>query len=284
MFGRREDGRRLKLDDPIVGLTPYVMPKRDDSQVMVTQHIDCDTLTNFIRAKREENIHISYMDLIIAAYVRTASRYPEMNRFIMNKKVFARNHIAVSLAVLKTLEGDDIQETTIKVKLAPESTLVDVHNAFAAAIEENRKPAASNLTDKVAMLLLGTPGLATLVVALARFMDNHGILPHVILEASPFHTSMFITNMASIGMPSVYHHIYNFGTTSIFVGMGRIERHVEPAPGGTMRFRRMIPLGVVIDERIACGAQYGRAFSYLRELLANPEMLMSPPEEVKTEI
>lgn len=284
MFGRRQDGRRLKLSDPIVGLTPYIMPRRDDSQVMVTQYIDCDTLTAFIRAQRDAGNQISYMDLIIAAYVRTVAKYPELNRFIMNKKLYARNHIAVSLAVLKSMEGDTIQETTIKVKLPPEATLMDVHNLFAASIEENRKPVTSNLTDKVARTLLGTPGLATFIVALARFLDRYGIMPGLILKASPFHTSMFITNMASIGMPSVYHHIYNFGTTSVFIGMGRIERHAEPAPGGAVRFRRMIPLGVVIDERIACGAAYGRAFSYLRELLADPAKLLVSPEKVNAEI
>lgn len=284
MFGRRQDGRRLKLSDPIVGLTPYIMPRRDDSQVMVTQYIDCDTLTAFIRAQRDAGNQISYMDLIVAAYVRTVAKYPELNRFIMNKKLYARNHIAVSLAVLKSMEGDAIQETTIKVKLPPEATLMDVHNLFAASIEENRKPVTSNLTDKVARTLLGTPGLATFIVALARFLDRYGIMPGLILKASPFHTSMFITNMASIGMPSVYHHIYNFGTTSVFIGMGRIERHAEPAPGGAVRFRRMIPLGVVIDERIACGAAYGRAFSYLREMLADPAKLLVPPEKVNAEI
>lgn len=284
MFGRRQDGRRLKLSDPIVGLTPYIMPRRDDSQVMVTQYIDCDTLTAFIRAQRDAGNQISYMDLIVAAYVRTVAKYPELNRFIMNKKLYARNHIAVSLAVLKSMEGDTIQETTIKVKLPPEATLMDVHNLFAASIEENRKPVTSNLTDKVARTLLGTPGLATFIVALARFLDRYGIMPGLILKASPFHTSMFITNMASIGMPSVYHHIYNFGTTSVFIGMGRIERHAEPAPGGAVRFRRMIPLGVVIDERIACGAAYGRAFSYLRELLADPAKLLVSPEKVNAEI
>lgn len=284
MFGRRQDGRRLKLSDPIVGLTPYIMPRRDDSQVMVTQYIDCDTLTAFIRAQRDAGNQISYMDLIVAAYVRTVAKYPELNRFIMNKKLYARNHIAVSLAVLKSMEGDAIQETTIKVKLPPEATLMDVHNLFAASIEENRKPVTSNLTDKVARTLLGTPGLATFIVALARFLDRYGIMPGLILKASPFHTSMFITNMASIGMPSVYHHIYNFGTTSVFIGMGRIERHAESAPGGAVRFRRMIPLGVVIDERIACGAAYGRAFSFLREMLADPAKLLVPPEKVNAEI
>lgn len=284
MFGRRQDGRRLKLSDPIVGLTPYIMPRRDDSQVMVTQYIDCDTLTAFIRAQRDAGNQISYMDLIIAAYVRTVAKYPELNRFIMNKKLYARNHIAVSLAVLKSMEGDTIQETTIKVKMPPEATLIDVHNLFAASIEENRKPVTSNLTDKVARTLLSLPGLATFIVALARFLDRYGIMPGLILKASPFHTSMFITNMASIGMPSVYHHIYNFGTTSVFIGMGRIERHAEPTPGGAVRFRRTIPLGVVIDERIACGAAYGRAFSYLRELLADPAKLLVPPEKVNAEI
>lgn len=276
-------GARLFLEDPIIGLTPYLMPKRDDSQVMVTQQIDCDTLTRYIRAQRDRGAQLSYMDLVIAAYVRTVAKYPQFNRFIMNKKIYARNHIAISLAILKMTEGDKIQETTIKVKIPPQATLKDVHDLFAQAIEENRKPSTENLTDKVATLLLRAPWLTTVIVSLARFADRYGFMPKALLEASPFHTSMFITNMASLGMPSVYHHIYNFGTTSVFIGMGRIERKPEPLAQGGVRFTRIIPLGVVIDERIACGAEYSRAFTYMRDLLLNPALLEVPPEEVNTD-
>lgn len=283
MFGKRSDGRRIILDDPITGLVPYLMPKRDDAQVMITLNIDCDTLTRYIRAQRDKGHQISYMELIIAAYVRTMSRYPELNRFIMNRKVYARNHMAISLAVLKNRDDENIRETTIKIKFAPEATIYDVHERFSAAIEENRKVTASNLTDKVAKVVLGAHWLTASIVSLARVLDRYNMMPRIITEASPFHTSMFISNMASLGMPSIYHHIYNFGTTSIFFGMGRVERVPEPARDGGVHFRRVIPLGVVIDERICCGAEYGRAFTYLRELLAHPEMLETAPEDVKLE-
>jgi len=100
------------------------------------------------------------------------------------------------------------------------------------------------------------------------------------MDASPFHTSMFITNMASIGMPAVHHHIYNFGTTSLFFSIGSVQRTVSIGPDGQPVRKRLLPIGITADERICAGATYAKLVGRMVELLNNPELLETPPETV----
>ncbi len=276
VFGRRFDGFRIKNADPIVGLTPYIMPTRVDSQVFCPQQVNCDTLTNFLRQKRNEKLEYTYIDLIIAAFIRVLAKYPEMNRFVVNKQLYNRKYISVSMAVLKQTDDIKQEETTIKLEFDSSDLLAEVHQKLQKAIDENRKPSATNLTDRVAKTLLALPGIPTIVVGFAKLLDRYGLMPRFLYAASPFHTSLFLTNMASIGMPYVYHHIYNFGTTSIFLSMGKVEKIPTAGPGGTLVYKRMLPLGVTLDERITEGSTFGLAFGLFRDLLAHPERLEIP--------
>ena len=284
MFGKRPDGMQVKGTDPIVQFTPFIMPRRYDAMVQTKQELDFDNMTRYIKEKRREGLNISYMEMIIAAYVRMVSEIPEMNRFIVNRRLYARNHFCVSFTALKSMSGESLEESVCKVAFNLDDTIYDVCARVNAAIEEARKPVPVNATDKLASALLKVPGLPNLVVLLARFLDNHGIMPRFIHEASPFHTSLWVSNMASIGMSYIYHHIYDFGSTSIFVTLGRPEQKLVRNSDGTCRAKRIMPVGVVIDERIGEGAMFARMFSTVVRYLNDPQQLEKRPEHVKTEI
>ena len=128
----------------------------------------------------------------------------------------------------------------------------------------------NNSTDKFANIAFSIPGLARFVFWLAYHLDLHGLLPKKIIDLSPFHTSLFITNLASINTSYIFHHCYEFGTTSVFVCMGKPVK--DPfAPEGTHKKR--MPLGVVMDERIATGIEYSRFFAAFERYLKKPELL-----------
>ena len=110
-------------------------------------------------------------------------------------------------------------------------------------------------------------------------MDRHGILPKAIIDASPFHSSLTISNLASIRTKEIYHHIYNFGTTSLFITIGTLEKNVEMV-GGVPTEVRYMPLGVVMDERVGSGLLFAQAFRKFAGYLAKPEQLELPPENV----
>lgn len=283
MFGRRKDGRVLRKIDPIVALTPYLMPMRCDSQVFLNYQLDYEKMARYIVDQGAKGHRITFLELIIAAFVRVASEIPEVNRFVVNKRLYARTQLTVSFVALKdTAKEGDIEENTVKCHFDPRDTIFDVSERVSAAIEEARKEEADNSTMKVAKLLLN-PILANIVVHTARFLDRYGVMPKYLLNASPFHTSLFLTHMGSIGMPAVNHHIYNFGTTSLFFSMGSIQRVPEAGPDGKIVRKRYMPIGVTADERICAGAMYARMVARMTDLINHPEQLEVPPETVNFE-
>jgi len=284
MFGLRSDGRLVKENvDPFIMITPYIMPSRDDAQVMTRHDLDFELMTQYIREQRQNGHQVTYMGIIIAAFVRTLCEHPELNRFIMNKRIYARNHVCVSFVTLKKNPDDSIEEAVVKVDFQLTDTIFDVTRRIEAAIAETRKPGEKNKTDKVVKFLLSMPLLPDIVVGAAKLLDRYGLLPSYIHQASPFHTSLFISNMASIGMNYIYHHIYNFGTTSLFFGMGKTEQKLHAKADGTCRSKRIMPVGAVVDERICSGGSFSRAFSLMKTYMHNPSLLETPPETIKTE-
>ncbi|MBQ9264073.1 MAG: hypothetical protein IJ189_07695 [Clostridia bacterium] len=283
MFGRRADGRLLKEIDPIIALTPYLMPMRCDAQVMLGYKLDYEKMARYIVEQGANGNRFTFMELIIAAFVRVASELPEINRFVANKRLYARTQLTVSFALLKeTSKADAIEENTVKCYFDPRDTIFDVAERVSVAIAQNRREEADNSTMKLAKLLL-RPILANTVVGAARFLDRYGIMPKYILEASPFHTSLFLTNMASIGMPAVNHHIYNFGTTSLFLSIGNVERTIQIGPEGKPVRKRLLPIGITADERICAGAMYARMVNRMMHYLNEPSLLEAPPENVHFE-
>ena len=283
MFGRRADGRLLKEIDPIIALTPYLMPMRCDAQVMSNYKLDYEKMARYIVDQGNKGHKLTFMEIIFAAYVRTISELPEINRFVANKRLYARTQLTISFVVLKdTGDPDRIEENTVKCYFDPRDTIFDVSERVSAAIEQNRREEADNSTMKLAKLLLN-PILANTIVAFARLTDRYGILPKYILDASPFHTSMFFTQMASIGMPAVNHHIYNFGTTSLFVSMGSIQRETIVGPDGKVTRKRWLPVGFTADERICAGKEWAKLVERVMYYIAHLEELETPPEIVRFE-
>ena len=281
MFGHRADGKRLSSIDPIVRITPYLMPMRCDSMVFLEHRLDYEMLARYIAQKAREGQKITFMQIIVAAYVRGISQHPEINRFIMNKQYYARNSCSVSYTILKESQNHDSPETTVRIKFDPTDTLFDVRDRMVSAVEANRKPDEDTFVQKLASVVLAVPGLATMIVALVRLLDRYGIAPKVLLEELPFYSGMFITNNASIGLHHVWHHIYNFGNVSMFIGMGSILKEAVVDAEGKARMKRWLPIGITVDERVTSGAHYAAFFADVVRTMNHPELLETAPESVR---
>ena len=272
MFGRRPDGRRVKGIDPVIRITPYIMPMRCDAQVFLKHRVDLDVLFDYVRRQKlEKGEQISYMQIIIAAYVRAISRNPKVNRFIMNKQIFARNNCSAAFTLLKDPSNIDKGEAVVKIKFDLKDTIYDVRDRVNAAVEANRgEEAGPGFVDKL---------LSFVFSVLIKLLDRYGIAPNALMDELPFYVGMYITNTASIRLHDVNHHLYNFGNVGLFFGMG-MEEKVAVAEGGEARMKRYLPVGITADERVCSGAHYARFFKDITHYLRHPELLEQPPEQV----
>ena len=282
MFGRRPDGRRVKGIDPVMKITPYVMPMRCDAQVFLKHRIDMERLSRYIRRQRaEKGEQLTYMQIIVAAYVRAVSANPEVNRFIMNKQLFARNNCSAAFTILKDPSDADKGEAVVKIKFDLSDTIYDVRDRMAAAVAAARgETGETGFTEKLLGFLFAVPGLATVVVGLVRFLDRYGLAPGVLMDELPFYVGMYITNTASIGLHDVNHHLYNWGNVGLFFGMGTTEKLAE-VESDRVRMKRYLPVGITADERVCSGAHYARFFNDMRLYLDHPELLETPPEKLR---
>ncbi|MBQ8537614.1 MAG: 2-oxo acid dehydrogenase subunit E2 [Clostridia bacterium] len=280
MFGRRPDGRRVKNMDPMVQITPYLMPQRVDAQVVLLKKLDYEVMSRSVAQKNAEGVKITFMHILMAAYERGVSQVPEANRFVVNKQVFSRTELTSSVTILRDTKDGSVEETTCKVFFDPSDTIYDVAARVGKITEENRSTDSDDATLKLAKTVMSIPLLPNIVVGLAKLLDRYGLLPKVVLDMLPFHTGLFVANMASIGMNAVYHHIYNFGNTTLFMGMGRVEREVVMDPKGNVRNKRIMPVGICADERVCAGAVFGQLFQVMLDHLKHPEKLELPPEKV----
>ncbi len=272
MFGYRSDGKKIKKLTPIFKIMPCVMLDRADSQVYFKQDIALKYLDEYIDRKAEEGIRLSYMNIIYAAIVRIIGERPRLNRFAMNGALYQRDKIYVSLVIKKSLTDDGV-ETPLKLPFNGDENIFEIKNKLDAAIEKNKDVEASNKTDKLVSILSAIPsGLIRAIVKFLMFLDKHGIMPKKIIEASPFHTSVFLTNVGSLGIDSIYHHIYNFGTTSMFFSMGKKKKSYI-YEDEEFKEEKCITLAFVGDERICDGYYYASSFKLLSKYLKKPELL-----------
>ena len=275
MFGHRSDGRKLKTVPPFFRVIPCVMLERDDSQVYFKQDIKLKELDEYIDRKAKEGIKLSYMNIIYAAIVRIIAERPYLNRFAMNGSLYARNQIFVSLAIKKSF-ADEGQETTIKLPFTGTENIFEIKEKLDNAIEKNKDYSTSNNTDALAKTFSIVPnGFIRAAFKLLKFLDKHGAVPKSIISASPFHTSVFLTNVGSLGIDSIYHHLYNFGTTSLFFAMGKKKKSYI-YDDDEMHEEKCITIAFVGDERICDGYYYATSFKQLSKYLKKPELLEQP--------
>lgn len=272
----RADGKRIKNAGLEYLVSAHIMAERTDSMNYITLDIPIEPIRKYLNRKRSEGVRYSHLAVMFTAFIHTIAQYPALNHFVVNKRLYARNEIAFGMVVLKGGKIDEIG-TTDKMKFAPDATIDEVDATINAYVEKNRNPDDVNATDKMAGILCSVPGLLRVGVNVFKFMDKHNLLPKSLIDMSPFHTTMMFTNLASIKTNHIYHHIYNFGTTSMALAMGKM-RDVPMMKKGELTCERCIPLGLVMDERIASGSYFARAFQRTSYLLEHPELLETRPE------
>ena len=275
----RADGKRVKNVDPMYTLAPYFMRNRSDAQNAITVTVPYENVHNYVLNARKRGFRTSHLAVVVAAFVRTVSEFPELNRFVVNSKIYAHNEVKLGMVVLRP---SDNNPSMSKMKFDLYDTIYDVHNTIESFIEENNKSSSNTKVDQLFKTLVSCGSLMRFVLGTLRFMDKHGWLPKFITDLSPFHGTAVITNLASIRTNHIYHHVYDFGTMGMVVAMGN-NIETPKMKNGELVLQKEIPFGIVMDERLADGHRYAQAFAAMQKYLKDPTLLETAPESVKVD-
>ena len=286
-WGDRIDGRKIRTLAPMAQITAYFQWERNICSNLFEESFEITHIDRYIRQKRREGLtDFGITHVLLAAYVRGVAKYPQLNRFINGQKVYSRGDDIQYCMVIKKEMTVDSPDTSIKVHLKPTDTAIDVYKKLNAAVESVKatQELDSNLDSLIMALNLIPSVVLKFTVWLLKLLDYFGLLPKFLLELSPFHGSLFFTSMGSLGIPPIYHHLYDFGNLPVFGALGCKRKAVEVQEDGTIVPRKYVDVKFVLDERICDGYYYATFFKYYRRLLRNPEILDQPPTEVVQDI
>lgn len=285
-WGDRVDGRRLRSLSPTYQIIPFIMVNRNGSANLYEEQLEITNVERYIRQKRREGLtNFGLIHVFLACFCRGIAKYPGINRFISGQRVYSRGEDIVFSMTIKKDMSTDGEETEIKLHLTPRDTSYDVYRKMNEAVAKAKSTPADADVDKTAFLMTLLPGvLLKFLVWLLKTMDYFGLLPKMLLEISPFHGTMYFTSLGSLGIPPVYHHLYDFGNLPIFGAFGCKRKALEVAADGSVVERKYVDLRFTLDERIADGFYYAAFLKYYRRLFRHPEVLDEAPEEVVKDV
>lgn len=284
--GDRTDGRLIRSKPPMDNIAPYIMVSKIGASNLFHDEFDIAKTEKYILQKRKEGLKgFGLMHVLIAAYVRMISEKPAINRFIAGQRLYTRDDlIEVNLTIKKEMR-ESAPETVVKFTFNPRMTARDVYEVIDREISRNKTDQLDADMDHVAALLNHIPGVfLKFTVWFLKLLDYFGLLPRALTKVSPFHGSMFITSMGSLGIPPVNHHLYDFGNLPIFISFGPKKKRYIPQADGSVTEKRYCEFTVTVDDRICDGYTYAQAFKTVKKFVSNPYLLDTPPETVTYDI
>ena len=277
-WGDRKDGVLLRNLDGMHFIMPIIYPNRCDNEAFIAETIDLTNVNAYLKQKNETEQEFPYtiVHLIVAAFIKTITLRPKMNRFIVNKNTYQRNEVTASFVVKKRF-ADDAAEGLAVVHAKDDSTLTSIHEDLRHQIMDCKdEKKVDSSSDSMDFFNSMPRWLGKFIVWILTRLDLHGWIPSSIIETDPFYTSIVLSNLGSIKLKSGYHHLTNWGTCSLFCIIG--EKSMRPVfrADGTYEMREMLDLGITIDERLADGYYYSKTIKLFKTLMEHPELLETP--------
>lgn len=280
MFDRYE-GELVTKESLEQRILAFLAPTRTESVVYYEQDVDARPLLAYlerVNAGRKPEERITLFQVVLATYVRTMKIRNKMNRFALGGRVYQRRFIECSFIVKKDTH-DQGKASAVKARFEPDSTLDEVIARIQQTVQRGRSHSRTASEREMSFGLKFPPVLLRVGVRFLQALDYFNLMPSSMIDADELYTSIFVANLGSVGLKAPFHHLYEWGTASIFCVVGQVEKKAIVNERGEIEVREMLPLRWTYDERIADGFYAARTLDYIAELLMNPSALERPPVE-----
>lgn len=273
----RKDGSLLCDIDSMHFVMPLIFPNRCDNEAFIKIQVDLTNAEEYLKEKNEGCPEYKYnlFQLVVCSILKTIMLRPKMNYFIQNKNMYERNEITAAFTV-KKIFSDNGGEALAKLRAKEDDNIDTIHDYIYKQVSFCRSDKKDGGTESMDAVKKIPRPIAKMVGAAARFLDRHGMMPTSVTATDPYYSSVVISNLGSIKLDAGYHHLTNWGTTSVFCVIGEKKKRPYYDDDGNITMKMSLELGLTIDERLADGYYYSKTVRLLKTLLENPKLLELP--------
>ncbi len=280
-WGDRPDGVWVKDAPGLNVVMANLYPNRTDCEVYLHQEIDVTELLKFIDAKNgpDAPFKTTLFHCFVTMFARVINERPYLNRFVQGRRIYQRDEISISF-VAKRRFADHSEEALMQYIAKGPHTLADISRAIVGDVHEMRDtPQAQGIDDVINKFAKMPRPLLMLAIRIVRWLDFWGKTPRCLREGDSNCATLLLSNLGSIRCPAVYHHLNNYGTTSLLVTIGAIHKVPTVMEDGSVVLRDFVDIGATLDERIADGFYFARSLKLIQHICHHPQLLDQPLEE-----
>jgi hypothetical protein len=276
---RRSDGTYVGDLPPLRRVIPYLMRTRTESLVYFTQRIEVDGLLAWLdeaNAGRAGDERVTLFHVFLTAIGRTIRLRPQTNRFVAGRRTYQHDEISVSFVVKQGMT-EEAEESEARIVLTGEESVEDVRRLVDGVVRRERAAVERGGDDRLVDFFASWPRpVLSGVAGGLRWLDYHNLMPRKLVEAIPLYTSVYVVHAGSIGIDPPFHHLYETGTASAFVAIGRVALQPVVDEAGAVVARQCVDVAYTLDERATDGFYFAKTSEVIRRLVAEPELLADP--------
>jgi hypothetical protein len=270
---RRADGDLVKDGTDLRRMMPYIMRTRNDAVVYFEQRIDVRAAERFVRAFNQAHpeTRATLFHVVLWAARNGVAEFPGLNRFVAGGRLYQRKGIWLSYSAKQRMQkGAPLM--VLKRRFDPEESFASIVAALGAQLQSAKFGGEKASIDGEMRVILALPGfLRRLVMLVYRVLEANGMFPKFFVDGDALYSSVFLTDLGSLGMDPAYHHLYEYGTISIFGALGRARTELVGDPNsGRMERKRMATVRWSFDERVEDGLYAGYGLKHVQRLIEDP--------------
>ena len=272
----RPDGDLVRGESPVRRIMPYLMRGRNESCVYQESVYRIAATRTWLKAyNRAHHPRATMFHLVAYATAVALEARPRLNRFVSGGRIYQRRGVSLSF-VAKREFTDDGPDVTVKLACPRGERFAAFSRRLSTQVDEARDTDCA--VDKEVGLIMRLPGpLVRALVGLARTLDHWNLFPAFMIRDDPMYASLFLANLGSVGVSDVYHHLYEYGTVSIF-GAVSAPRRAGFAGRDGVTSEEALSVRWTFDERIDDAFSCARSLALVQKILEDPARWLGPPE------
>jgi pyruvate/2-oxoglutarate dehydrogenase complex dihydrolipoamide acyltransferase (E2) component len=277
---RRADGELVRDLSPVRKMVPYLMRGRNESAVYHEYVLDIGRAKSWLEAynaARPDGPKATLFHMFLWGCAKALHERPGLNRFVSNGRIYQRQGVFLSFAAKKAFR-DDAPLVTVKKEFPKDESFEECVARLTGGIREGRtgKP---RRVDKEVNLVTRLPGwLIKAALAVLRWLDRHNLLPAGMIGPDPMFASLFAANLGSVGIDNTFHHLYEYGTVSLFGVLGTMRKETVLGEDGKPVGRETVQVRWTFDERINDGLYCAGSLQIVRDVVERPDQVIGPPD------
>ena len=264
----RSDGVFVRKVHPYRRLMWFVMPTRNECVVYYEDKIRAEKLIEYLDAVRPR-LNCNVTHAYVAALNVAIAESPTMDQFVIGRRMYKRKVRSITFSMKRKAKDAKAKIAVVRMPMSNDETFASLAERINGSIQHQRSGKKTHTDSEYQLFdLLPRTGLR-FFVWLFHALDYVNLLPYAFTKEDALYTSAVVANLGSLEMDSAYHHLYEWGTSSVFATLGRIKDEAVVVDGEVVA-GKVLTVRYSYDERIDDGLSTRRAIRRVNEILSDP--------------